>query len=219
MSVIGDLERFFGEIIFPNLGFVLLAGAAAAGLLAFVAYRRRWDRPIRRHPRLALGVAAGMLAVVVPLGWVLASPLFIRTILEEPMAAAGAGDPGSGSTVVLEGTFAGADDFHFGSGTARILVADDGTAILRFESFSVLNGPDLRVYLSPDPTGYVPAAIEVGPLRATDGSFNYMLEGVELRDVRSVLIWCEPFGVLFDDGCARAPPPEAAEPPASTDSS
>ncbi len=197
MSVIGDLERFFGEIVFPNLGIVLAAGFLLTGLLAFVAYRRRWDRPVRRHPRLALGIASGVLAVVVPLGWILASPLFVRTVLEEPMTVAGEGGAGPGATVVLEGAFVGADAFHFGSGAARILVDDDGTATLRFESFSVLNGPDLRVYLSPDPTGYVPDAIEVGPLRATDGSFSYPLGGIDLSAVRSVLIWCEPFGVLF----------------------
>lgn len=197
MSVIGDLERFFGEVIFPNLGAVVLIAVVVMSLIGLVAYRRRWDRPVRRHPRVALGMTAGVLAVAVPLGWILASPLFVRTVLEEPLSAAGAGRLDPGTTVLVEGEFAGADDFHFGSGTARILVADDGAAMLRFDRFSVLNGPDLRVYLSPDPDGYVLDAVEVGPLRATDGSFSYLLDGIDLEDVRSVLIWCEPFGVLF----------------------
>lgn len=107
---------------------------------------------------------------------------------------------------LLSGEFQGADEFHFGEGRAVIVEQPDGTLILRFEEFSVLNGPDLHVYLSPNPDGYATGAIDLGKLKATDGSFNYELpSGTELSSVASVVIWCEPFAVQFAHAELEAP--------------
>ena len=104
----------------------------------------------------------------------------------------------SATPVVRTGLFAGADEFHFGSGRATLTEAVDGSSTLRFDDFSVRNGPDLYVYLSPDPDGYAEGAIELGRLRATDGSFNTPIPpGTNLTGVRSVVIWCREFAVLF----------------------
>ena len=98
----------------------------------------------------------------------------------------------------LSGEFAGTDDFHFGSGTASIIETAPGTYTLRLEDFSVRNGPDLFVYLSPDADGYVDEALELGRLKATDGSFNYALPaGTDPSDFASALIWCKQFAHLF----------------------
>jgi len=100
--------------------------------------------------------------------------------------------------VVRSGDFAGADEFHFGSGRATLTEAADGNSTLRFDDFSVRNGPDLYVYLSPDPAGFADGAIELGRLRATDGSFNTPIPpGTDLTGVRSVVVWCREFAVLF----------------------
>lgn len=100
--------------------------------------------------------------------------------------------------VVRSGTFVGADDFHFGRGRATLIEAADGNHTLRFDDFSVRNGPDLFVYLSPDSEGYADGAIELGRLRATDGSFNTPIPpGTDVTGVRSVIIWCREFAVLF----------------------
>jgi hypothetical protein len=100
--------------------------------------------------------------------------------------------------VVRTGSFSGADDFHFGSGRATLTEAADGSSTLRFDDFSVRNGPDLYVYLSPDPSGYAEGAIELGRLRATDGSFNTPIPpGTDVTGARSVVIWCREFAVLF----------------------
>lgn len=61
MSFIGDLERFFAEFIFPYRVTIGIGLALALTALAFLAWRRRWDRPLRRHPGRTL-------AVVVPDG-------------------------------------------------------------------------------------------------------------------------------------------------------
>ena len=68
--------------------------------------------------------------------------------------------------MVLAGEFMGADEFHTGSGQARIIETGPGTFVLRLEDFSVRNGPDLFVYLSPDPAGYTEGAIATASLDA-----------------------------------------------------
>lgn len=98
----------------------------------------------------------------------------------------------------VSGRFTGTDDFHFGRGTASIIETEPGRFHLRLDDFSVRNGPDLYVYLSPDPDGYADDALELGTLKATDGSFGYDLpDGVDPARFRSALIWCKQFSHLF----------------------
>ena len=99
---------------------------------------------------------------------------------------------------LASGSFTGADDFHFGKGTASIVETAVGTYTLRFEGFSVRNGPDLYVYLSSDAKGYVNDALEVGKLKATDGAFGYILPvGTDPTSFASAVIWCKQFSVQF----------------------
>jgi hypothetical protein len=96
------------------------------------------------------------------------------------------------------GTFTGADEFHFGSGTAALIETAPGAWTVRFEDFSVRNGPDLFVYVSPDAGGYDDAAIELGRLKATDGNFNMDLPaGSDPGGAASIVIWCKQFAVQF----------------------
>lgn len=101
-------------------------------------------------------------------------------------------------SIVASGTFKGTDEFHFGRGTASIIEVEPGRLHLRLDDFSVRNGPDLYVYLSPDPDGYTKDALEVGLLKATDGSFGYDLpDGIDPARFRSAIIWCKQFSHLF----------------------
>jgi hypothetical protein len=101
-------------------------------------------------------------------------------------------------TAIASGEFAGTDDFHFGRGTASIIETAPGQYHLRLEDFSVRNGPDLYVYLSPSADGYEDDALEVGLLKATDGSFGYDLPaGTDPTDFSSAIIWCKQFSHLF----------------------
>lgn len=96
------------------------------------------------------------------------------------------------------GEFHGADDFHFGNGKALLIETAPGQYILRFEEFSVRNGPDLFVYLSDDPEGYGDGPLELGTLKATDGAFNYEVPaGTDISRFKSALVWCKQFAVLF----------------------
>jgi hypothetical protein len=113
-----------------------------------------------------------------------------------PTASPTASAPGAATET--RGTFSGTDDFHFGRGTARLIVAADGSAIVRFEKFAVRNGPDLYVYLSPHARRYVKGAVELGRLKADRGSFNYRVPaGTDLSKARSVVIWCKQFSFQF----------------------
>ena len=96
------------------------------------------------------------------------------------------------------GTFRGTDDFHFGRGTASIIEVAPGRYHLRLEKFSVRNGPDLYVYLSTKTGAYADDALELGKLKATDGSFGYELPaGTDPGRFRSAIIWCKQFSHLF----------------------
>jgi electron transfer DM13 len=102
------------------------------------------------------------------------------------------------ANVLTSGSFQGADDFHFGEGTAAIIEVAPGRFVLRFDAFSVRNGPDLYVYLSPDSAGYAGGVLELGMLKATDGSFSYELPaGTNPSTFASAVIWCKQFSVQF----------------------
>ncbi len=106
--------------------------------------------------------------------------------------------PGFEPHVIRQGEFEGADDFHFGEGTALLIESEPGEYVLRFEDFSVRNGPDLFVYLSPNPEGYDDAAINLGELKGTDGAFNYEIPaGTDITQYKSAVVWCKAFSVLF----------------------
>jgi len=100
--------------------------------------------------------------------------------------------------IVKQGEFAGADSFHFGEGTALLIETGTDAYTLRLEDFSVRNGPDLFVFLSPDPNGYTDNALELGTLKGTDGAFNYEIPtGTDVSQFQSAVIWCKAFAVLF----------------------
>lgn len=114
-------------------------------------------------------------------------------------AAPGSASGGQG-LLIASGSLQGADAFHTGSGEVLLVQGPDGEVILRFQDYEVRNGPGLRIYLSPDPGGDVRAdgAISLGPIKATSGFVNYDVPaGVDPSIFRSVIIYCEPFGVVF----------------------
>lgn len=120
---------------------------------------------------------------------------------DSPSSAGSPAEPQSG----LTGQFRDADSFHRGSGTATVYdLGADGGQILRLEDFRVTNGPDLRVLLAnaPNPEGHSDlddaGYVELGKLKGNVGSQNYDIPAdVSLADVQSVVIYCNPFRVVF----------------------
>ena len=66
---------------------------------------------------------------------------------------------------------------------------------LRFEDFTVTNGPDLRVYITP--SGDVKNGIHLEKLKGSKGDQNYSLDGIDVGVYDTVVIYCQPFGVYF----------------------
>ncbi len=228
MNFLGDLERAFASAVYPNrvpIGIVVLASIAG---VALIARRRRWDLAARRRPLRTLGGVVIAAAVAGPLVWYLASPLFLSSSIDEPPPVAASetrqsqsaptqtGDPtlprsaapaptdpalSASAAVTLtgrSGPFAGADEFHFGRGLARLIETTPGVFTVRLEQFAVRNGPDLYVYLSPLADGYATDAVELGRLKADQGNQNYRVpEGADVAQAQSVVIWCKQFGVVF----------------------
>ena len=228
MPSIGDIANDIARTLYEFRVAVAIISLALGVLAAAAAYRLGWLAAARRHPGRTAALAAAVLAVSLPVGWYLGSPIFIRTSLVEaepavvPSAAPEPSTPATPSvdpapsvvptgspaapptpapfvaTTLKTGRFSGTDDFHFGHGTASIVEVEPGRYRLRLVDFSVRNGPDLFVYLSPDPDGYADDALELGKLKATDGSFGYDLPGgVDPGRFRSALIWCKQFSHLF----------------------
>jgi len=98
---------------------------------------------------------------------------------------------------VRAGTWQSADDFHYTIGDALLIEGEPGKFTLRFENFSVRNGPDVFVLLSKT-NDYNGEALNLGRLKGTDGAFNYEVPaGTDVSQYKSAIIWCRQFDVLF----------------------
>ena len=96
------------------------------------------------------------------------------------------------------GEFTGTDSFHRSRGTALIIESADNRYTIRLLDFFVTSGPDLFVYLSPDPEDWTRDALEVSDLRGNEGTFDYDVPaGTDVSRYRSVIIWCKSFSFLF----------------------
>ena len=111
--------------------------------------------------------------------------------------------PPSFPLTLSEGFFI--DLAHTGMGVAKIIELEDGTRILRIEDLDVLNGPDLRVILSPselvdDDGAYDDGAfVDLGELKGNKGNQNYEIPPeLDLDDFATVAIWCRRFNVSFN---------------------
>ena len=98
------------------------------------------------------------------------------------------------------GNFQGADTIHRAEGKA-LSISNLESHYLRFEDFSVTNGPELVVLLStnenPAETGELGEYVELADLKGNKGNQNYALAGVDLRKYNSVVIYCKPFKTIF----------------------
>ena len=176
---------------------------------------RAIGRSFSAHPAWLVGALltfAALSAVV----WYLASPLVVRTYRNEavpspaPSPNASGGFPSTtgvlneasptvGPRVLRSGELNFVDAIHNGMGPVR-LVDLGATRIVRFEDVAITNAPDVHVYLSRETGGKWDEApsLYLGPLKATNGSFNYELPATaDVPTYGSVVVWCRAFRVLI----------------------
>lgn len=146
-------------------------------------------------------------AVTVPVIAFAVVPLFVRSTVNEarpvsveaqvatPVGTAAQTDSAPQPIVRLAGTLRKVDPVHFGTGQVSVL--DTGAArILRFQNVDIAGAPNMYVYLSDRADGQPGNFTDLGPLKATNGSFNYELPAaLDLAPVRSVVVWCRAFAV------------------------
>jgi len=180
--------------------------------------------------------------LAIPVGWYLISPLFINKAVNEGFPTAQVTEvmevtsgevvaeatqametamaeptkemvdpmPEAEMTILFQGEFYNLA--HDGMGTATIYQLADGSRILRFENFEVLNGPELHVYLATqdpvlDTVGTeLEASLDLGKLKGNLGDQNYDIPtDLDLSLYHSVVIWCQPFRVPFNAAPLRVP--------------
>lgn len=129
-----------------------------------------------------------------------AEEMRMMEMMDDTMAGQMITDPSSEFEMTVmsyAGEFIGVNDgIHNAEGSAYTIPLEDGSSVLRLEDFRSTNGPGLYVYLSTDirATDY----LSLGKLKANQGNQNYVIpDGTDLNHYDKVLIWCEPFGVLF----------------------
>ena len=104
---------------------------------------------------------------------------------------------GEETSTAYAGTFVGVNDgIHNAEGQAKVIKLGDGSNFLRLEDFRSTNGPDLYVYLSTDKGNS--DFVNLGRLKGNVGDQNYkILDGTDLSQYDTALIWCQAFSVLF----------------------
>jgi len=88
------------------------------------------------------------------------------------------------------------------------VVQENGQTIIRFaDDFKTKNGPDLKIFLSPQTIQAVngktatAGSVNLGVLKSTNGTQDYVLPaGVNLADFNSVLVHCEAYSILWGGG-------------------
>ena len=204
------LGLFLSHVLFLPTA-VLLGAAVALDALDGLPRTRFGNWAPRAHPVVWIfgGIGAiALLTVVITVGTYLAAPLVDEGAeVHEPLGfdapslpAPASGSPTGATAVLAEGLLEGADSFHTGEGGVRIIRTPQGGHIVRFENFSVRNGPDLFVYVTPDPEGDTEAdgAENISPLRATSGDVSYDIPpAVDAKAIRAVVIYCKQFRITF----------------------
>jgi hypothetical protein len=165
---------------------------------------------IRRRKWFLAGVLAALVLAAVPITAFVIIPQFAQSTLHEaaPQAAArpsassfpAASTPSaslapSGPQLLARGSLRQIDAAHYGSGEVQ-LIEVDGTRYIRFQDVNIAAAPNLYVYLSDRRDGAPGNYVDLGPVKATKGSFNQEIATTaDLNKVGSVVLWCRAFSV------------------------
>ena len=92
---------------------------------------------------------------------------------------------------------------HGTEGRVRILRLADGSRYVRIEGLATDNGPDVYVYLSPNPADGPEGAfdeghVDLGSLQGNLGDQNYAVPAdIDPTAYASVVLWCDRFDSAF----------------------
>jgi len=150
---------------------------------------------VRKRWVFAAAASLVTVALAVPVVAFGIIPLFVRSTLYEPPMAhsppASAADTVAMPALDLMGELRRISRVHYGSGRVTL-----GGGVLRFENVDIAGAPNMYVYLSDRVDGQPGNFIDLGPLKATNGSFNYSVPAsVPPESARSVVVWCRAFSV------------------------
>ncbi len=169
-----------------------LAGAMAL----FVGWRWR---------SLAIPVVGAYLVTATALGgYLLFSSTVDKVVNEDVVAAPPRASATSSSSVgpssaptapvqIASGRFM--TQAHETSGLASLIEQPTGERVVTLTRFKTDPGPDLRVYLVPDPGGSVNGAVDLGGLKGNRG--NQQFDVPADAEAGAVVIWCRAFTVAF----------------------
>lgn len=174
---------------------------AVAGALA-LSIGFRW-RP------LALPVVGSYLVTAALLGGYLLYASTVDKVVNEDVvvapprvtattsATADASTAPAGPVEIASGRFT--NQAHNTSGLATLIEQPNGDRVVTLTRFKTDPGPDVRVYLVPDPAGGIKDAVDLGGLKGNKGNQQYDVPAG--AEAGAVVIWCRAFTVAF--GTAR----------------
>lgn len=170
--------------------------AMAGAVALFVG--RRW-RP------LAVPVVGAYLVTAAVLGGYLLYASTVDKVVNEDVVVAAprvtattsagvdASPAPAGPVEIASGRFT--NQAHNTSGLATLIEQPNGDRVVTLTGFKTDPGPDVRVYLVPDPRGSVRDVVDLGRLKGNKGDQQYDVPvGAEAG---AVVIWCRAFTVAF----------------------
>jgi hypothetical protein len=144
---------------------------------------------VRRHPLpSAFGAVALVGLALLSVAYVVVPALVRSTLVEELPAAAG-----PATQTLVQGELVRINAVDYGSGSVRIVkIGDD--RFVRLENVDIAGAPDMYVYISDRIDGQPGTFVDLGKLRATNGSFNYSIPpSVDIGSIKSLVVWCRQF--------------------------
>jgi hypothetical protein len=111
----------------------------------------------------------------------------------------------SGPVIVARGSFTRTDAVRFASGNVVVYQQADNTKVVRFEEFTVMNGPDLRVILTAkseealnaDPSLSI-TDVDLGPLHGSVGNQNYTVPAeIDISSYSRIAIVSNSLNIVY----------------------
>jgi hypothetical protein len=134
-----------------------------------------------------------LILIVIPVGYILISPLFIESVVDEKMEDIIT--PEESAKVISEGMFTGIG-IHRGAGTVKLIQVGEKYYVRFEDDFRVTNGPDLFVYFGKDGQ-HIPET-RFGALKGNVGGQNYEIpENLDPKDFNEIWVWCRAFATPF----------------------